>query len=215
MAAQGSAKPRFDLIPERCFMRNLSNQPIWTAAICLSIALASAGNASAQALTAGGVGAEIAPFVQTTLLHTDYGNAGNLGFTAGVDYSRFMSSIVQPSVELRITAGSNAAVTERTYSGGLKLASTFHAIHPYAALLAGYGTIDFLHPVITAGFQPYWWDNSIVYSIGGGADFDVLRSWKLRVDFLQQFWHLPAPLTPTTLSVGIAYRLPFHTGEAR
>jgi hypothetical protein len=83
-------------------------------------------------------------------------------------------------------------------------------------VLTGYGVIDFVHPIINSKGNLYKSDNSIVYSIGGGADFDVRSSWKVRVDFMQQFWHLPLPMTPTALSVGISYRIPFHNkGEVR
>ena len=63
-----------------------------------------------------------------------------------------------------------------------------------------------MHPV-----NGYTGDNSFVYAIGGGAEFNVLPQWKVRADFTQQHWNLePQILTPMTFSVGVAYSIAFH-----
>jgi opacity protein-like surface antigen len=154
-------------------------------------------------------GAEIAPFAQTTLLSPDWGPTNNLGYVVGLDYTRFTRLFVQPSLEVRMTAANGDTVGERSYTGGLKLQTTIHGIHPYATLLAGYGAITFTHPI-----GNYLSDNSMVYSLGGGVEFNVTRQLKMRVDFTHQQWNLdPVTLTPVTLGVGLAYSLPFfHSG---
>jgi hypothetical protein len=189
-------------------MRNLLNH--WTSkfAVSLGIAFAATGIASAQASVTAQRGAEISPFVQTTLLRPDWGQTNNIGYTVGVDYTRFIRSIVQPSLELRMSSASGKTVNEKSYLGGFKLATTIHGVQPYATLLAGTGSIRFNYPV--AGYNT---DTSFVYSIGGGAEFHVLPAWKVRADFAQQHWDLdPTILTPITMSVGISYSIPFHGG---
>jgi hypothetical protein len=186
----------------------------WTAksaqylAISLAVALAAPGTASAQATVAAQRGAAITPFVQTTLVRPDWGQTDNIGFSAGVDYTRFFHSIIQPSLELRMTDAGGLNVAERSFTGGFKLETTILGIHPYGTLLAGTGVITFMHP------QPgYGSDTSFVYSLGGGAEFNVMRGWKLRADFAQQHWDLdPQLLTPMNFSLGVAYNIPFHNG---
>jgi opacity protein-like surface antigen len=174
----------------------------------LGLLLAAPAVVSAQAIVAAQRGAEIAPFVQTTILNPDYGPTNNTGYTVGVDYTRFLRSIIQPSIEVRYVSANGLTVDEHSLSGGLKLGVRVHGIHPYATLLAGTGGITFVHP--SPGYPS---DTSVIYSIGAGADFNVLPNWKLRADFLHQSWNLdPNTLTPVVLSVGVSYRIPFRTG---
>ena len=183
----------------------------WGTVPLLGILLACTHLAAAQAMNTANRGAEIAPFAETTLLSPDWGTTRNLGYTVGIDYTRFIRSIVQPSLEVRMTSANGDTVNERTYTGGLKLQATVRRIHPYATFLAGYGGIYFVHPV-----NSYLSDNSVVYSLGGGADLDVTQQLSVRLDFTHQSWNLgPQTLTPVTLAVGFAYRLPFHTGGVR
>jgi hypothetical protein len=183
----------------------------WGTVSLLSILLAGTHVASAQAMNTANRGAEIAPFAETTLLSPDWGPTRNLGYTVGIDYTRFIRSIVQPSLEVRTTSANGDTVKERTFTSGLKLQATVRRIHPYATFLAGYGEIYFVHPV-----NNYLSDNSFVYSLGGGADLDVTQQLSVRLDFTHQSWNLgPQTLTPVTLAVGFAYRLPFHTSGAR
>jgi len=196
-------------------MRNLLQNWTSKSALCLGISLAATAAASAQAMSVAQRGAEIAPFAQTTLLQPDWGPTANLGYTAGLDYTRFIRSIVQPSLELRVTSANGSTVSEHTYSGGLKLQTTIHRIHPYGVFLVGAGVIDFTHPTMSSN-GPYASDDSKVYSVGGGAQFDVLSQWQLRLEFTQQHWNIePQILTPQTLSVGVAYRIPFRKGQMR
>jgi opacity protein-like surface antigen len=189
-------------------MRNPLNHWKLNLAITLGFLLAAPAIASAQAIVAGQRGAEIAPFVQTTILNPDYGQTENTGYTVGVDYTRFLRSIVQPSLEVRYVSANGLTVDEHSFTGGLKLGFTVHNIHPYATFLAGTGGIIFVHP--SPGYPS---DTATVYSIGGGADFNLLSNWKLRADFLEQNWNLdPSTLSPMVLSVGVSYRIPFRGG---
>lgn len=191
-------------------MRNPLSLHIRKSALLFAALLATPGIASAQALITAGRGAEVAPFAQVTYINTDWGPS-SYGYTAGIDYTRFIRSIVQPSIEFRMTSVNASAVNERTYSGGLKLQTTVHRVHPYATFLAGYGTL-----ALNYSQGSYTGDNAIIYSFGGGADFNVTSQWKLRLDATRQQWNLgDAPLTPFAVGVGVSYSLPFHTGRVR
>jgi opacity protein-like surface antigen len=188
-------------------MRNLLSNWTTKSALFLGISLAATGIASAQATVVGERGAELAPFITTTYLSPDWGQKNNLGFTAGVDYTRFIRSIVQPSLEFRMTSADGLNVGEKTYLGGFKLQTTVHGVHPYAVVLGGNGDIVFHHQEA----QGYTTDNSFVLSVGGGAEFNVLPQWKVRADFTEQHWNLePQILTPKVFSVGVAYSIAFH-----
>ena len=190
-------------------MRTLFLRSTRNAALLLGLSAAATGIASAQAMIAAGRGAEIAPFATTTLLNPDYGPTNNIGFTLGADYTRFMrGALIVPSLEARLTSASGSTSSERSYLGGFKVGTTVFGMHPYFVLLAGTGTISFAHPI-----QTYTGDTSFVYGYGGGADFKIHNNWKVRADFVQQHWNLdPLTLTPTALSVGVAYSIPFRNG---
>lgn len=180
-------------------------------ALALTPLLALSTTARGQAMVGAERGAEVAPFAMATLLSPDWGPTNNLGYTVGLDYTRFIRSIVQPSLEARLTSANGSTVNESSYSGGLKLEASIHGIHPYATLLAGRGTIKFNY-----NNGNYYGDASIIYSLGGGAEFNVTPAWKVRVDYTHQHWNLnPHTLTPATLGIGLAYRLPFFTGQPR
>ena len=182
----------------------------WTARFVLFLGFCFVANGivHAQAVATADRGAELAPFVQTTLVSPDWGPTRNIGYTVGVDYTRFLRSIVQPSLEFRFATANGSTVDEHTFAGGLKLQTTVHGIHPYGTFLVGKGVITFVHPI-----GDYLSDSSFVYSLGGGADFNVHPNWKVRLDFTDQNWKIrQQPLTPVTVSIGVVYRVPFHSG---
>jgi opacity protein-like surface antigen len=175
----------------------------------LAIALLAAAftAAGAQAVPTVERGAEFTPFVHTTIVSPDWGQTHNLGFTAGVDYTRFIPAIVQPSLDFRFTKANGRTVNESTYLGGLKLHTTVHGLHPYAVVLAGKGIIDFNY-FYKGGIKS---ESSTVYAFGGGADFRVHRSWKVQAEYTLQHWNVDAgALSPSTLGFGIGYAVPFR-----
>jgi opacity protein-like surface antigen len=188
-------------------LRKLPHRSTWKTAILLGILWAVTRAVSAQAIVTAERGIGIAPFAQATLLRPDWGQTNNLGYTAGLDYTRFIrSSILQPSLEFRYTRANGATVNERSYSAGIRLQTTVHGVHPYATFLAGHGNIDFNY-----ANGSYYGDNSIIYSLGAGAELNVTPLWKLRLDFTSQHWNIiPQTLTPMTFAAGVAYSLPFR-----
>lgn len=187
-------------------MRNVLQHWFTKSAFSLGIALAGTAVASAQATLAAQRGAELAPFVQTTMVSPDWGPTYNLGFTAGLDYTRYIHSIVQPSLEVRFNDAPGSTVSEHSFVGGLKLAIPFGRIIPYGTMLAGNGTITFAHPS-----GNYLSDNSFIYALGGGADIAVLPQWKVRLDYSAQTWNVGQNgLTPRAFSLGVSYVIPFR-----
>src|SRR5690349_86029 len=108
-----------------------------TVMLLLAGAVVATRNAKAQAVPTLQRGAELAPFVQTTVVNPDWAQTNNIGFTFGVDYTRFIPSIVQPSLEFRATHANGHTVNESTYLGGIKLQTTVHNVNPYVVVLAG------------------------------------------------------------------------------
>lgn len=175
--------------------------------LLLAGAAAATSNAKAQAIPTIQRGAELAPFVQTTIVNPDWAQTNNIGFTFGVDYTRFIPSIVQPSLEFRATRATGHTVNESTYLGGIKLHTTVHNIHPYAVVLAGKGVIGFNY-FYNGGIKS---EDSTVFAYGGGAEFKVHRSWKVRADYVLQHWNIDAgALSPSAFSFGIGYTVPFR-----
>src|SRR5271167_2888023 len=105
-------------------MRNLLNHWTTKSALYLGISLAATGIASAQASVTAQRGAEIAPWVQTTYLRPDWGQPNNIGYTVGADYTRFIRSVVQPSLEVRYNRANGTQVSESSFTGGIKLQAT-------------------------------------------------------------------------------------------
>lgn len=182
-----------------------------TSALVVGSMFTAVTHAHAQAIPTLERGAELAPFALGTSLSPDWGQTRNPGYTVGIDYTRFLRGSWQPAVEFRYAHADGRTVAENTYLGGLKLQTVIHGVHPYALLLAGIGVIHLNY--FNNGYNS---DNASVYAFGGGADFDIARGWKLKADFVSQHWNLdPATLTPSAVSVGIAYRLPFGTRNVR
>jgi hypothetical protein len=184
-------------------MRNLLHRSI----VILGVLLAATQVAPAQAIVSAQRGAEFSAFGQATYITPDWGQKNNFGYTLGVDYTRFIRSIVQPSIEFRITRANGDDVSERSYAGGLKLAAgSFRGVEPYITVLLGHGNIDMHHAT-----SNYVGDSGMIYSLGGGGEFNVTSKIKARVDVTRQSWYLsPNVLNPWTYSVGASYRVGLH-----
>jgi len=144
-----------------------------------------------------------------------YHQSNDSGYVVGVDLTPFLFRRLQPSLEIRVTGDFGSIAEEFTYSGGLKAATRVGRIHPYATVLRGLDTIYFTPPISTPKGL-YAHDSSRMFSIGGGADFDLSSSWRVDLDFSKQYWALNSPaIRPNALSVGIAYRIPFGKDKTR
>jgi len=194
-------------------MLNGTYQRKWILATCLFLSVVGMEVAAAQAKPSAERGSELDLFGQVLYLRPGYGSASSntYGYAAGLDFTPIMFRKFQPSVELRATEAGPAVQTEYSYSGGLKVATTVGSrLHPYATLLRGLGFVYFQHPGVYSGIV-YTHDSSRMFSVGGGADFELSRQWQVSADFSQQYWALENyTVRPTAVSVGIAYRIPFR-----
>jgi len=141
---------------------------------------------------------------------TFYPSERSNGVLFGADFTRYFHLPVAPSFEVRANFANGSYVNEHSYLGGLRVGGDiFHRFHPNGDFLAGYGSIFYNHPA-TPG---YTHDNSLVYSYGGGVDFDVTRNFQGMVDFQGQSWNIGKgtedKFSPSVFSVGIRYVIPF------
>jgi hypothetical protein len=167
--------------------------------------------AGAQATITAGRQNAITPFAQATLLRPDWGPNSNIGYTVGLDYTHFIHSRVRPSFELRTTYANGIVVNEHSYLGGFQLQVPFHGIYPYVTFLGGYGGIHYNY--YNGG---YTGDHSYIYSLGGGADIPLARSFRLRLDYARESWNIaPQTINPVHISAGIAYTLGSSSGKVR
>ena len=166
---------------------------------------------NAQATAARSREAGLAAFGTYSRVTTDYYVPGN-GFTVGGDYTRFYKWL-SPAVEARFKYGSNKAVTERTIGGGIRVEHQISYFHPYADFLISSGTITFAGKNYI-GANGTGTNGSIVYSAGGGVDYDFADLWSIRVDYQHENWNVNkspvVTLTPNALSFGLLYRFRLH-----
>jgi hypothetical protein len=155
--------------------------------------------------------ADISAFAAFTRVTPDYDAPSNKGFTFGVDVMKPVRWFLKPSLEFRGTIAPGPTVNENTYGGGVKVEHPIWRLHPYADFLVSAGTITFKHPNIDSRGRLYKSDNSIVYTYGGGVDYDLTPRWAAKVDYQGEHWNLGTSqtLTPQVLTIGVVYRIPF------
>jgi len=177
------------------------------------LSLALPGNLQAQANPAASKTADISVFGTYSRVSPDYGPQTNNGYTFGANYTRYMHWFVNPSLEFRAKIAPGTTVDEKTFGGGIRVERQFKKFHPYADFLISAGTIDFQFPNIDVRGKLYKSDDSIVYSTGGGLDYDITSQWAAKADYQFEHWSLGTnqTLTPGVLSFGVVYRIPFHS----
>jgi len=132
------------------------------------------------------------------------------GFVAGANITRYFHFPIAPSLEGRVNYASGPTVNEHTYLVGIRAQGKLgRRYYPYADFLIGPGIIHFNQVFI----PNYTSDNSLVKSIGGGLDIDLVSHFQVKIDFQQQFWKIGterAAFSPTLFTIGVVYRIPFH-----
>jgi len=183
-------------------------------AAMLSLLILVPNRMSAQAAPARSREAGITTFVMYSRVNPDYDSAGN-GVTVGGAYTRFFR-FASPSVEVRYKYGRGRAVNESTFGGGLRVEHAISYFHPYADFMISKGTINFAQKSYI-GSNGTGSNGSVVYSYGGGVDYDFADQWSARVDYQQESWNLnenpSLTLAPRALSIGILYRIRLHRNQ--
>ncbi len=169
------------------------------------------GRINAQATAARSREASLSAFGMFTHLTPDYGGPVK-AFTVGGDYTRFFQ-VLSPALEFRYKDSAMGTVSEKTYGGGIRVERSFSYFRPYADFLISKGTINFAQKYYI-GANGTGTNGSVVYSYGGGLDYDFADQWAVRVDFQQESWNVnkspDVTLGPRALSFGILYHFRFH-----
>jgi opacity protein-like surface antigen len=127
------------------------------------------------------------------------------GFVVGGDLTHLIHGF-GVSIEPRFGRTTSSYDDQTYFLGDLKIDKAFGRFHPYGFAGIGYGKVAY---VIGAGH-----DDSIVYTVGPGLDYDVTRSWAVKADWQYQFWnvgHETHGFNPTGITVAAVYR--FHFGR--
>ena len=170
---------------------------------------------SAQEVPTESKGADISVFGGVTSLAPGYVSGREIGGTAGVNFTRYFTWPIAPSIEIRANTANGSQVEERSYLVGFRAqAGVNWRYHPYADFLVGKGTIHYDHP---AG--GYLGDNSMVVSYGGGVDVDVTHNFQAKLDFQEQKWNIGKDasdkFSPNLITLGVVYRIPFKPNVGR
>jgi hypothetical protein len=147
---------------------------------------------------------------------SDYGEKRNSGGTVGVDFTRYFRWRVVPSFEIRGNYTTGPDLKQESILFGPRLQMDLHRFHPYANVLYGATKIIFQSPQD----PDYTYDVAPTISVGGGVDIDVTSHFQAKIDYQEEFMNFGPngtqpnnadfTLTPTLLTVGVVYRIPFR-----
>jgi opacity protein-like surface antigen len=193
--------------------------------ICFAAALVP-DRSGAQAVPIREKKAGISTFATFTRLTPDFGPFNNFGVMFGTDYARYTRWIT-PALEFRMKISHGSAVDQKTYGGGLRLERDFQRYHLFGNFLVSSGRINY-HlktppnvPALptTPNVIHTYTDTSIVYTYGGGLDYDISQNFTARGEFQYENWNLgkygPITLTPSMWGFGVVYRIPFRPYVSR
>jgi hypothetical protein len=195
--------------------RSLARAAMFMAVACVTLVLSSQAHAQRREAQATR-DAEISVFAGYTNAAPDYGRFRDNGATFGADYTRYLHRLVSPSVEVRANFVTGTTVSESNFLAGFRLQADAKRFHPYVDALFGLN-----HFTINTPVNPnYTHDNAFAKSFGGGINFDIYMSFQAKVDVQYEMLNygnnVTIPnnadftLTPTYITGGIVYRLPFR-----
>ena len=143
-----------------------------------------------------------------SLVNSDYGTPKlkGYGFYATFDFKEHLG--IEAEFQQADDPDPRVAIYERTYEVGPRYVRRYGRLAPYAKLLYGRGVFN---------YPPIFGDPNggaaanLAYNLGAagaGLDFRLLRSVNLRADYEYQWWFSfpPNDLTPSVISVGVAYK---------
>jgi opacity protein-like surface antigen len=188
-----------------------SRIPIFSVLTLLLFALHSK-SLGAQGLPTASKEAAISFFGTYSRVDTDRDSQKDNGLTLGFAYTHYFNRFITPSLEIRGKIANGGSVGEKTFGGGIRVEHRLKKFSPYADFFASYGKITFTQPNTTGPGSSYRYDDSTVYSVGGGLDYYITSEWAARVDYQFEHWNvgLRNTFTPQIFSIGVLYRIPFH-----
>jgi hypothetical protein len=171
----------------------------------------------AQSSPARTRGAELTGFGMYTFLTPDYGGLPDSGFTVGGDFTK-LYKFTSLSLEFRYKNAVGPTVGENTLGGGPRFEYRWTRVHVYADLLGSTGTITFSNKNARGSYGKGF-NGSVVYTYGGGVDYDLSGGLAVRFDYQSEHWDLEEKpeilLFPNALSVGIVLRVRFPHDRSR
>ncbi len=202
--------------PDFCGDAILSTRYRIAPSLLLSLSLLTiyAGKLHSQATPTASKETIISVFGGYSLVSTDRETSKISGVTFGTDLSIYAPGGFIPSLEARIqiAPGSLAFVGQNTYGGGIRIDRPIKRFVPYIDFLVSSGHLSFTNPTTT-----YKRDNSVVYSGGGGLEYNLSTRWAARADYLYEYWDIGTTsnlqsgvFSPQIVTFGIAYRIPFR-----
>ena len=178
----------------------------------LAVLLASAGllsrAASGQAVASGTRTLAFDVFAGVSELKLDYGQAYKTfspGFAVGGDVIRrfpHFDLLIEP--RFGRTAAKAKDDTQSYFLGDFAISKKFGKFHPYGLAGIGYGKIQY-----AAGSGQ---DDSIVYTVGPGVQYDLPFHLAVKADWQYQFWSVGIEtkgFNPNGITVSAVYRLHF------
>jgi opacity protein-like surface antigen len=182
--------------------------------LSLSLLTIHAGKLHSQASPTASKGSTLSVFGAYSRISTDREASSISGITFGTDLSIYAPGGFVASLETRfqIAPGSLAYDGQDTYGGGIRMDRPIKRFVPYIDFLVSSGHLSFTNPTTT-----YKRDNSVVYSGGGGLEYNLSTRWAARADYLFEHWDIGTTsnlqngiFSPQIITFGIAYRIPFR-----
>jgi len=146
-------------------------------------------------ITAGALGTAYQPdFTNTQGVHSNPDYLFGAGAYVDVRFTRWIQ-IEAESHWLRFNP--NLSFSENNYLAGFRVPlRRFGRATPYAKVLYGFGSADFLN------------GRASDLALGGGVDYRLTKKFSLRaIDFEYQRWRTTPTLTPYGFNVGIGYKI--------
>jgi hypothetical protein len=161
--------------------------------------------------------AQLSVFGGLTGDYTGLDGGKNLGITAGLDLGLPpVTRLIRPVVEIRGTFPMDGGKvdSQRNIMGGLRASIWLgHPLHPYVDFLFGRGEMKYGNGYFFEN-QDYILTTTYVESYGGGVDYDLGRSLRIKLDAQLQHWG-SAPVSGGSIyakaaTVGVVYVFNFN-----
>jgi len=189
--------------------------------LALSLAISSLTSmAFGQAAPAGTQQLQLSAFGGLTGTYIGFEGGKNLAITAGADVTYLGFRRFLPAFELRGTypIDDGHISSEKNFLLGPKVTYPIGRLHPYADLLVGRGTLDYLNGgiiVITPNSALlYLSTNTFIFSPGVGLDYSLTHNIEAKVDGQFQHWNTPVTSSGSiyskALTVGFVYNFDFN-----
>jgi hypothetical protein len=175
----------------------------------------------AQSLPTATQNLQLSVFAASTDTDTNLAGGENRSITAGADLTFPTFALFRPSIEARTSypVEVGQVSSQKAFLLGPKIEYPRGRIHPYIDFLVGRGKMDYHDPGYIFGNVRYISSTTMVYSVGTGVDYDLVRDLAFKADVQLQHWNTPATasgnVTPLGLTLGAIYSFDFNPCHRR